>query len=67
MGFTHILQITSGTLHLNDFGAFSLEIKLPDNVNLGETSLELNLMDEYEKKDEYKTKSTFTHHFQVEV
>jgi hypothetical protein len=40
---------------LNAFGAFSFEVKLPDNVNLGDTSLELTA-----------SGWSHTHHFNVQ-
>lgn len=52
------VQILSGTAKLNAFGAFDLELKLPENVNLGEQHLEFTAASLLGEKE-------FTHNFQV--
>lgn len=52
-------EITKGTTDVNAFGGFDLKVKLTDNMNLGNASLQLN-------SDIGVSGSSFTHYFQVE-
>ncbi len=49
-------ELTKGLLSINDFGAFDLACKLPENINLGSARLELSTL----------TSRDFTHYFQVQ-
>ena len=49
-------EITKGTIPINNFGAFEVICKLPDNINLGDARLELNTI----------TSDNFSHRFQVQ-
>lgn len=52
-------EIAKGTAKLNAFGAFDIELKLPENINLGNQSLQLTAVSNLETKE-------FTHQFQVQ-
>lgn len=52
-------EIAKGTAKLNAFGAFDFELKLSENVNLGNQRLELKAVSNLETKE-------FTHQFQVQ-
>ncbi len=49
-------EITKGTIPINNFGAFDVTCKLPDNINLGNASLNLTT----------PNATTFSHRFQVQ-
>lgn len=52
-------EILRGSTELNIFGAFDLQLKLPENINLGYQKLELSTESKLENK-------TFVHQFQAQ-
>jgi hypothetical protein len=53
------VQIAKGMLKLNAFGAFDLQSKIPENINLGYQRLELTAVSKL-------SEAHFTHNFQVQ-